>query len=99
MEQELERRGTYSSRSAMVLSAVPERDRALVGLHANLLGNTGGGRPSGNAREAVRLYYQLGADAFHARHMAENLSALRACANSGCAACAASVAKREAALS
>ena len=64
-------------------------DETIVALHAMLLTNTVGGRPSDSARTAVRQYRQLGRHAFIAAHYADNERALRAC---GCEACARSLA-------
>ena len=70
-----------------VLSQVPEEHRTEVGLHANLLLNTGGGRPSDAARQAVREYQRLGIEGLRAQHQSDHRSALEACARRGCAAC------------
>lgn len=76
------------SKMTEVLEAVPAEHRDEVGLHANLLMNTGGGRPSDAARQAVREYQRLGIDAFRHMHAGDHRAALRAC---GCAACMADV--------
>lgn len=67
-----------------VLSEVPDADRTIVALHANLLLNTGGGRPSGAARRAVAEYRHLGPHEFRQMHSRDKLAALKACS---CAAC------------
>ena len=63
---------------------IPANDETLVWLHANLLINTVGYRPSEAAQHAVREYRALGTHDFRARHYADNRAALQAC---GCPAC------------
>lgn len=56
------------SKYSAVLEAVPEEDRAMVGLAANRLMNmVPGYRPSDAAREEVRWYERLGAEEYRRR--------------------------------
>jgi hypothetical protein len=81
----------FKSQMTIVLEAVPEEHRDEVGLHANLLWNMGGGRPSDAARQAVREYERLGIDAMRKQHDRDHTAALASCP---CSACAADLAKR-----
>ena len=73
------------SKRAEVLDAVPEEDRAIVGLHANLIMNTSPGwRPSDAARRAVAEYEWLGAENFRKMHQVDHNAALAACPCSAC---------------
>ena len=79
------------SKMQEVLNEVPETDRPLVGLHAMLLWNTMGGRPSDAAHAAVALYNRVGIDRLRHIHHKSHTDALAAC---GCSACARSLAER-----
>jgi hypothetical protein len=73
-----------SKMQEVIDAGVPEADHSIVRLHASLILNTRGGRPSDAARDAVTRYQRLGRHAFIAAHYADHTAALRAC---GCAAC------------
>jgi hypothetical protein len=68
----------------VITASVPEADQNIVILHTHLLMNTGGGRPSDCARQAVREYELLGRHEFITKHYDDNRQALRTC---GCEAC------------
>ena len=68
----------------VINAGVPENDRIIVSLHAGLLMNTGGGRPSDCARRAVADYQRLGAHDFLRMHNTDHDTALRTC---GCETC------------
>lgn len=73
-----------------VLETVPEESRSIVGLHANYLLNTQGGRPSDAARSAVAAFNRLGPAEFDRMHYADLERTMRGC----CPTCRADADKR-----
>jgi hypothetical protein len=80
----------------VINAVVPEDDRIIVRLHAGLLMNTIGGRPSDCARQAVRDYQRLGRHGFIRMHGASHDNALRTC---GCETCLSDLARETVPLS
>jgi hypothetical protein len=90
--QQTERKRAMTPMSQVISDAnLPADDVNIVTLHTYLLMNTRGGRPSDNARQAVREYQAMGRDDFIHAHYRANTQALRDC---GCPACLADAAKR-----